>query len=429
MNFLEILNQQPYGIAELTADEGCYLFFNKKEQQIRGLTDSEMNTASVFDLFPPKEADELRSLFNQCSRSPEGEEFLFRYQIEQRSYEMRLSKSSTNTIISSLSEITPLLKLEKQYQQDQETIKCLNDAVNGANIGCWDFYPQEGRIIANKTWVTQKKYRDEDFRENDEIFSEVVDGLDRWCSIVHPDDLEPTFEIIDKHLKGETEVYDAKFRMKCGDGEWRWIHDVGQVFQRDEDGNAIRMNGVHIDITAAHQLEEKVEKLAVTDALTGLLNRRNFKYLFDAVSERAKRQSSLFCLLLIDVDHFKAYNDTYGHVKGDKVLKKISKALTKNIRHGEDYSFRVGGEEFAVIFTEEEKPAAIALAQRIKDEIESLKIPHAENTTSEYVTVSMGLMCANELKEKDQLNRIYKLADELLYKAKAAGRNALICND
>ena len=196
MNFLEILNQQPYGIAELTADEGCYLFFNKKEQQIRGLTDSEMNTASVFDLFPPKEANELRSLFNQCSRSPEGEEFLFRYQIEQRSYEMRLSKSSTNTIISSLSEITPLLKLEKQYQQDQETIKCLNDAVNGANIGCWDFYPQEGRIIANKTWVTQKKYRDEDFRENDEIFSEVVDGLDRWCSIVHPDDLEPTFEIL-----------------------------------------------------------------------------------------------------------------------------------------------------------------------------------------------------------------------------------------
>lgn len=429
MNFVEILNQQLYGIAELTADEGRYLFFNKKEQQIRGLSDNEMNSVSVFDLFPPKEADELRSIFKQCSSSPEGDEFPFRYQTEQRSYEMRLSKSSTNTIISSQSDITSLLKLEKQYQRDQETIKCLNDAVNGANIGCWDFYPQEGRIIANKTWVTQKKYQDENFRENDGIFSEVVDGLDRWCTIVHPDDLEPTFELIDKHLKGETEVYDAKFRMKCGDGEWRWIHDVGQVFQRDEDGNAIRMNGVHIDITKAQKLEEKVEKLAVTDALTGLLNRRNFNYLFGVVSERAKRQSNLFCLLLIDVDHFKAYNDTYGHVKGDKVLKKISKALTRNIRHGEDYSFRVGGEEFAVVFTEEEKPAAVAFAQRIKDEIENLEIPHEENTAGKYVTVSMGLMCTNDLQEKDQLDRVYKLADELLYKAKAAGRNALICND
>ena len=427
MNFLEILNQQPYGIAELSADEGRYLFFNKKEQQIRNLTDSEMNTVSVFDLFPPDEADQLRAIFTQCLAASEGQEFSFKYQADDHTYQMLLSKSSNNTILSTLTDISSLQDLEKRYQQDQETIKCLNDAVIGANIGCWDFYPQEGKIVANKTWVTQKKYRDEDFRVNDQIFSEVIDGLERWSTIVHPDDLEPTFEIIDQHLRGETEVYDAKFRMKFGDGEWHWIHDVGRVFLRDEQGNAIRMNGVHIDITEAQKLEEKVEKLAVTDALTGLMNRRNFNYLFDAVYERAKRQSTFFCLLLIDVDHFKAYNDTYGHVKGDKVLKKISKALKKNIRHGEDYCFRVGGEEFAVIFTEGEKDAAEALSRRIKDEVESLKIPHENNTAADVVTVSMGLFCTKDLLKKDQLTAIYKYSDELLYKAKEAGRNALIC--
>lgn len=330
MNLLEMVNQQPYGIAELTADEGRYLFYNKAEQQIRHLSDSDMSTLSLFDLYPPDQSETLRLIFKQCSSSSEGQQFYFKYQKDQHSYLMRLCRSSSDTIISSLSDISDLCHLKEQYQKDQETIKCLNDAVNGANIGCWDFYPQEGRIIANKAWVTQKKYRDEDFRVNDQVFSEVIDGLDRWSSLVHPDDLEATVELINKHLRGETDIYDATFRMKCGDGEWRCIHDVGQVFQRDEQGVAIRMNGVHIDITESHKLEEEVKKLAVTDALTGLMNRRNFKYLFEALYERAKRENTLFCLLLIDVDHFKSSNDTYGHFKGDMALKRIGKVLPKS---------------------------------------------------------------------------------------------------
>ncbi|WP_415888878.1 diguanylate cyclase [Neptuniibacter sp. SY11_33] len=425
MNLLEILNKQPQGIAELTIDEGRYLFFNRKEIELRGLSESALKDCSIFDLFNQEQAKQLKDLFKQCSQASSDQPVYFYFQKDDQYFEMRLVKHGKN-ILSTLSNVTSQQELRAQVEQNQETIKCLDDAVNGANIGCWDFYPQEGRIIANKTWVTQKRYKDEEFREDDALFSEVIDGLERWSSIVHPDDLEPTVELIEKHLNGETEIYDAKFRMICGDGKWRWIHDVGRVFLRDEEGNAIRMNGVHIDITEARTLEEKIEKLAVTDALTDLFNRRNFQYLSQAVLERAKRQKTYFCLLILDVDHFKAYNDTYGHLKGDYVLKKISQALKDNIRQGEDYCFRVGGEEFAVVFTQESKEAADVFANRIRQEIEKLKIPHKENSANQFITVSMGLSCAQNLTDKTQVSDLYKRADKLLYKAKENGRNQLV---
>ncbi|EAR62293.1 sensor domain-containing diguanylate cyclase [Neptuniibacter caesariensis] len=425
MDNSHILNLLPYGIAEFTAEEGRYLFFNEQEKVLRGLSAETLRSTSIFELYPTEQAEALKHCFQKCSAADEGNEFFFTYQKNNRHYQMRLVKSK-DSILSILSDITSEHHLKEKALEDQETIKCLNDAVNGANIGCWDFYPQEGRIIANETWVTQKKYPDSEFRESDAIFSEVIDGLERWSSIVHPDDLEPTVELIEKHLNGETEVYDARFRMICGDGKWRWIHDVGKVFQRDEQGNAIRMNGVHIDISEARALEEKIEKLAVTDSLTGLFNRRNFEYLSDSLIERAKRENSFFCLIILDIDHFKQYNDTYGHLEGDEVLKKISQTLRKNVRRGNDYCFRVGGEEFAVIFTERTKGAATALAERIKNEVESLAIPHKHNGASQYVTISLGLMMTKDFTDEDPISAIYQHTDELLYKAKESGRNKLI---
>ncbi len=168
---------------------------------------------------------------------------------------MRLVSSDKGNIISTLTDTTDTHTLNASYLGNQKYIKCLNDAVIVANIGCCDFYSQEQRIVANAAWVTKKKYKDEDFRTSNELFADVVDGLTRWASLVHPDDLDATVELIEKHLNGDSDIYEAQFRMKSGDGEWIWIHDVGKVFQRDKDGVAIRMNGVHLDITKARKLE------------------------------------------------------------------------------------------------------------------------------------------------------------------------------
>ena len=255
IDLVKIFNRQPIGIAELNPLDGKYLFFNEQERILRKLTFSEMQSVSIFELLCEDESEKLRTIFEKCAASSIDQEYFFKYKSNECTFEMRLVKSNSGNIISALTDITYHHQLEEKQLIDKENIQCLSDAITGANIGCWDFYPQENRIIASETWVTQKKYKDEDFRVNTELFSDVIDGLTTWASIVHPDDLEETNKLIEKHLNGETEVYDAKFRVKCGDNQWRWIHDIGRVFVRDKDGTAIRMNGVHIDITERKQAE------------------------------------------------------------------------------------------------------------------------------------------------------------------------------
>jgi diguanylate cyclase (GGDEF)-like protein/PAS domain S-box-containing protein len=255
IDLVKIFNRQPFGIAELTPLEGKYAFFNEQECVLRDLSFSEMQSVSIFDLFCEEESVKLKAVFEECSASILFQEYFFNYKSNENTFQMRLVKSDNGNIISSLSIITHLNQLEEQQSTYKENVKCLSDAVTAANIGCWDYYPQENRIIANETWVTQKKYRDENFRVSTELFSDVINGLTTWASIVHPSDLKATNLLIEKHLNGETEVYDAKFRVKCGDNEWRWIHDIGKVFLRDKEGGAIRMNGVHIDITERKQAE------------------------------------------------------------------------------------------------------------------------------------------------------------------------------
>lgn len=130
----------------------------------------------------------------------------------------------------------------------------------------------------------------------------------------------------------------------------------------------------------------------------------------------------------MDVDFFKQYNDTYGHQMGDNVLKLIAQALKQLLQRGDDYCFRLGGEEFAGVFYAEEHHLAYRFAESIRSSIEALKIPHIGSNVSDCVTVSIGIVCknANEIKDADE---IYKETDDLLYEAKRLNRNQVMINE
>lgn len=297
-DLVKIFNRQPIGIAELTALDGRYVFFNEQERILRKLTFSEMQSISIFELLCEDEREKLKTIFEKCAASYSAQEYFFKYNSNKCIFEMRLVKSNSGNIISTLTDITHYHYLEEKQLIYKENIKCLSDAITGANIGCWDFYPQENRIIASETWVTQKKYKDEDFRINTELFSDVIDGLTTWASIVHPEDLEQTNKLIEKHLNGETEVYDAKFRVKCGDNQWRWIHDVGRVFLRDKDGTAIRMNGVHIDITERKQAE--LREKSRTHVLELITSDEPLVVILDAIVKVVEQQNpAMLCSVLL----------------------------------------------------------------------------------------------------------------------------------
>lgn len=126
--------------------------------------------------------------------------------------------------------------------------------------------------------------------------------------------------------------------------------------------------------------------------------------------------------MMLDVDKFKLYNDTYGHQKGDEILKKIGNVLKGFTNRGGDYAFRLGGEEFGIILSLEDKEKIKEHAQRLVEKIESLHLEHKTNTASQYITISVGVV----FKKYDSdvsVKELYKRADSALYKAKANGRN------
>ncbi|NOR72055.1 MAG: diguanylate cyclase, partial [Methylomarinum sp.] len=127
---------------------------------------------------------------------------------------------------------------------------------------------------------------------------------------------------------------------------------------------------------------------------------------------------------LLDIDYFKQYNDTYGHQDGDKALISVATALKNALERPRDLVFRLGGEEFGLIFEAKTSDVAEAFAETVKDNIEALKIPHQHNSASPYVTVSMGLVFIPPVCDLS-VDYYYKVADDMLYRAKDAGRNKI----
>lgn len=207
------------------------------------------------------------------------------------------------------------------------------------------------------------------------------------------------------------------------DGSFYWVSiTITPTF--DNQNQKIGYMAIREDITD----KKRVEELSVTDSLTGLYNRRYFDSSFFKIINGIKRNNQCVSFILLDIDYFKYYNDTYGHLNGDKALIKIAHTIKKQLKRANDFSFRVGGEEFIIIFESKTPHNAKQLAQKICDEIESLKLTHEKSKTSQYVTVSMGLVYFDPNKNPiKSMEQVYKEADALLYDAKEKGRNRISC--
>jgi diguanylate cyclase (GGDEF)-like protein len=173
--------------------------------------------------------------------------------------------------------------------------------------------------------------------------------------------------------------------------------------------------------------ESELAMLARIDGLTGLNNRRTLGEILDQEWRRAKRTRSVFSLLFVDIDRFKAYNDTYGHQAGDDALAAVAKCIGDNIRRPTDSAARYGGEEFVVVLPDTAPEGAASLAEKIRTAISDLAIEHAG---SEYgrVTASIGAAAWTPEREGD-VTAVIRAADEALYNAKAMGRNKVAMSE
>ena len=173
------------------------------------------------------------------------------------------------------------------------------------------------------------------------------------------------------------------------------------------------------------ELYQELEELSVVDGLTKIANRRKFDRYIVSEWKRLTREKRSLSLILCDVDHFKLYNDTYGHQAGDRCLQVVAQAISKVIKRPADLSARYGGEEFAVILPNTEAEGAKYLAQQIRLQIESLKIPHINSPVDLYVTLSFGVASCIPNGKVD-VSALVSAADRGLYQAKELGRNQVV---
>ena len=204
---------------------------------------------------------------------------------------------------------------------------------------------------------------------------------------------------------------------KRKDGTCYWV-DVTISPIMDEKGNKIGYTAIRHDITD----KKKIEEISITDGLTGIYNRRHFNEIFPKMINDTKRSNEAVCFLIMDIDHFKQYNDTYGHQEGDKVLIQVAKTIKESLNRDGDICFRLGGEEFGVLFKSAGKEEAVAFANSFKEKIEKLNIEHSGNSVKPCVTVSIGLVLIDKNSKLNE-DTFFKEADDLLYKAKKSGRN------
>ena len=167
---------------------------------------------------------------------------------------------------------------------------------------------------------------------------------------------------------------------------------------------------------------KKLEEVSYTDELTSLYNRRYFNLIYDRELKRAKREVESIVFMMIDIDYFKQYNDTYGHLEGDNALKLVASTLQKKLKRPTDYIFRLGGEEFGILITQVDEQNSKKLADEICEVIQEKKLEHKGSKVNEVLTISIGVAWSKAL-DIDDDEKLLSLADKMLYEAKESGRN------
>jgi diguanylate cyclase (GGDEF)-like protein len=194
------------------------------------------------------------------------------------------------------------------------------------------------------------------------------------------------------------------------------------MMERDERINyllTLKERGLVRELSGAH---ERLKQLSRSDGLTGLFNRRHFQEYYQHAWERAQYDQASLSVLMIDVDHFKKYNDRYGHPAGDECLRQVAQVLETQMRRPGDLVARYGGEEFIAVLPGTDADAAAAVAERVRQAIEALAMRHEASPTHTVVTLSVGVAsCQADFLLKS--GALLSTADEALYQAKNSGRN------
>lgn len=313
-------------------------------------------------------------------------------------------------LIAALEEKDVLLK---ELLNQTEEANRLDFAWSG-NLGHWYLNFKTNTVVFNPLKVQAMGYTMEELPQSVK-YQFFTDRL-------HPEDYAPTMDAMLRHMYKQADIYEIEYRIQAKDGSYRWFHDRGKITQWNEDGSPLFAAGIVFDITEKKEQEEKLlevnqilEKESNTDPLTGIRNRRSILAELEHRLELSASHHAPLTILLLDLDHFKSLNETYGHLQGDEALKAVTAAVSNTIR-GLDSVGRYGGEEFLVILPNTSYTHGLSVGERIRENVERLSFANGM-----HVTISGGVASYTGESCQD----LIKAADDKLYEAKTHGRNRI----
>ena len=271
-------------------------------------------------------------------------------------------------------------------------------ALQGNKDGIWDW------DVATDSMFHSDRYR--------ELFGfepgEEPASHDEWLSCIHPEDQTMVRQKLADHLQGLSPYFEVEYRCRDKDGQYKWIQDRGQAHW-DAQGKPVRMVGSSTDITDRKQMEEKLIYYSMRDSLTGLYNRAYFQ---EELRRLNDGRYAPIAVIVCDVDGLKLYNDSFGHLLGDRLLKKAADLLAKTFRNG-DVVARIGGDEFVVLLPQ-------ASAEVVEKTIRRLRAFMAEaNAQSDEFLLSMSIGTAISQGGQVNLTRLFREADSNMYREKS----------
>ena len=240
-----------------------------------------------------------------------------------------------------------------------------------------------------------------------------------------PKELADIYYEKDRILLANSGTQEYEGEVRCADGLVRTYNFYKATFLSDSK-EILGIVGSMLDVSDYKKALQSLNDMSITDSLTQLYNRRHFETIFSKKFAAVNRDKVKFAFVMLDIDFFKDYNDNFGHHYGDTALKKIAQNLKNHFSRTNDYVFRLGGEEFGVIFNFNERKEALLNVKKVIKSVENLKIKASKKDVSQFVTISAGLGVVEYFSKEDcKPEHLYDKVDKLLYNSKLNGRNQL----
>ncbi len=404
--------------------DGLIIFANEKACKMVGMTMKELYNKSIFDFISPeyhqRTKERLDELQNEMGEEearpfkiiiPSGQKLTIELTHKAIEYE------GLPSIQAIFRDVTERRRLEKDLRKATERYRFITE--NSKDViafidsdGCYDYISSACKDILGY--------------EQEELIGKNA------FKLIHEDDVPELEHARLENLSGAKDHFSLLYRHQLKDGSYRWIDTVAKVLM-NERGEIDSILAISRDATKRKEKEESLENandflklLSSLDGLTGIPNRRYLEEVLDKEWERNKTNVTPLSAIMLDIDCFKLFNDTFGHLAGDDCLKQVASIIRDAVKRPRDIAARYGGEEFIILLPETDKAGAMVIAETIRKSVREKEIPHPSSEISNYVTISAGyatIVPDGQFTPKDLIHE----ADIALYQAKRNGKNKVCC--